>query len=139
MNNQTTLVGIGILVLAGLGGWFWMSNNQPASTNTQQVADQPLAVAYTLSFAAGKLTPDLVSVTQDDQVTIRVTADEKGEFHVSGYEIENFMATPGEVLEFSFSADKLGRYNFEWHPGDTAEAAAAGEDIVIGALVVNPR
>ena len=93
----------------------------------------------------------MVTVTQGDQVTIRVMSDESGEFHVSGYEIENDM-TAGTELSFSFTADKAGRYNFELHPkAEGAEedhdaevkvdVATEGEeeDIVIGAFVVNPR
>lgn len=137
------LTGIGVLVLLGLGGWYFMNTNAQAPTPTTntvtQQPPQPRVVTHSLSLAQRKLTPDIVTVTQGDQVTIKVMSDEKGEFHVSGYEIENFMGTPGQQLEFSFAADKLGRYNLEWHPGNTAEEAAAAEDLVIGALVVNPR
>lgn len=151
-------MGIGVLVLVGLGGWFWMNKQSaPAAVpNTQQVVNQPRAVTHSLSLAARKLTPDIVTVTQGDQVTIKVMSDEAGEFHISGYEIENDMDA-GKELSFSFTADKAGRYNFELHPKadepqasiwyDVAEASeteegAAGEaeeDIVIGAFVVNPR
>jgi hypothetical protein len=98
----------------------------------------------------------MVTVTQGDAVTIQVTSDEAGEFHVSGYEIENDM-TAKAPLEFTFVADKAGRYNFELHPkaeageadqheesevteehgGDSTESTE--EDIVIGAFVVNPK
>lgn len=155
MNNQTILIGIGVLVLAGLGGWFWMGNGQsPAQTqNTEQVVEQPRAVTHALSLTARKLTPDTVTVTQGEQVTIKVMSDEAGEFHISGYEIENDM-TAGTELSFSFTADKAGRYNFELHPKEeeptafrwiqVAEASETEEgeeeeDIVIGAFVVNPR
>jgi hypothetical protein len=76
-----------------------------------------------------------VTVTEGDEVTIKVMSDESGEFHVSGYEIENEMSA-GTELSFSFTADKAGRYNFELHPKTVGEE---GEDIVIGAFVVNPR
>lgn len=156
MNNQKILVGVGVLVLVVLGGWFWMSNNRSGmspTTNTQQVVDQPRTVTHMLSLAARKLTPDIVTVTQGDQVTIKVMSDEAGEFHISGYEIENDMTT-GTELSFSFTADKAGRYNFELHPKEegpsafrfipVAEASETEEgeekeDIVIGAFVVNPR
>ncbi len=155
MNNQTTLVGIGVLVLVGLGGWFWMNNQQaPAPTpSTEQVVNQPRVVTHTLSLVARKLTPDMVTVIQGDQVTIRVMSDEVGEFHISGYEIENDMEA-GKELSFSFVADKAGRYNFELHPkadepqaslwlnvaeASETEVGAEEEDIVIGAFVVNPR
>lgn len=155
MNNQLVLTGIGILVLVGLGGWFWMSNQSAPSpaANTQQVVNQPRPVTHSVSLANRKLTPDIVTVTQGDQVTIKVMSDEAGEFHVSGYEIENDMEA-GKELSFSFTADKAGRYNFELHPkadephaslwfnvaeASETEEGAEVEDIVIGAFVVNPR
>lgn len=150
------LTGIGVLVLVGFGGWYFMNSNQPApspTTNTQPVVSQPNAVTHSLSLAQRKLTPDIVTVTQGDQVTIKVMSDETGEFHISGYEIENDM-TKGTELSFSFTADKAGRYNFELHPkgeepqafrfipvaeASETEEGKAEEDIVIGAFVVNPR
>lgn len=158
MNTQTTLVGIGTLVLLGLGGWFLISNQSaPAPTqNSQQVVSEPNTTTHSLSLVARKLTPDTVTVTQGEQVTITVTSDEAGEFHISGYEIENDMEK-GKELTFSFMADKAGRYNFELHPAAEAPSAfrfipvaeaseneggaegEAEEDIVIGAFVVNPR
>lgn len=159
MNNQTILIGVGVLVLLGLGGWLWMGSSQSSATpmeNARQVVEQPRAVTHALSLAARKLTPDIVTVTQGESVTIKVMSDETGEFHISGYEIENDM-TAGVELSFSFTADKAGRYNFELHPkedepsalrwipvaeaSETEEGAegAAEEDIVIGAFVVNPR
>lgn len=152
MNNQTVLIGIGVLVLLGLGGWFWMGSSQSTPTpaaNTQPVANQPRSITSNLTLAARKLTPDIVTVTQGDQVTVKVMSDETGEFHVSGYEIENDMEA-GKELTFSFTADKAGRYNFELHPkaegaetaaaeAETEEEGAEEDDIVIGAFVVNPR
>ncbi len=149
------LTGFGVLVLVGFGSWYFMNSNQSASsptTNAQPVVSQPNAVTHSLSLAQRKLTPDIVTVTQGDQVTIKVMSDETGEFHISGYEIENDM-TKGTELSFSFTADKAGRYNFELHPkvagaeedhdtaavAENAPAEEAEEDIVIGAFVVNPR
>lgn len=158
MNTQATLVGIGALVLLGLGGWLLMNNQSaPVPTqNSQQAVNEPNTTTHSLSLVARKLTPDLVTVTQGEEVTIKVTSDEAGEFHISGYEIENDMEK-GKELTFSFTADKAGRYNFELHPKAEAPSAfrfipiaeasekeegtegEAEEDIVIGAFVVNPR
>lgn len=158
IDNKTMLVGIGVLVLIGLGGWF-MLNNQAAPApvpNTPEAVTQPSAVTHTLSLTARKLTPEIVTVTQGEDVTIKVMSDETGEFHISGYEIENDM-TVGTELSFTFTADKAGRYNFELHPKgaepsafrlipeayasekEEVVAGEAEEDIVVGAFVVNPR
>ena len=148
------LTGFGVLVLVLVGGWYWMSSSSaptPAAPNT--VVQVPQPQTHTLALAKRVLTPDIVTVTQGDQVTIKVMSDETGEFHISGYEIENDI-TKGTELSFSFTADKAGRYNFELHPKEeepqafrfipVAEASEteegeAEEDIVIGAFVVNPR
>jgi len=153
MNNQTFLIGIGAVILIGVGAWAFTSGTSPTqNTDEQPQIAAPQARTYDVSIANRTLTPNMITVTQGDQVTIKVTTDETGEFHVSGYEIENDMEA-GKLLEFSFTADKAGRYNFELHPkaieGEeheeketTTEESAEGEteeDIVIGAFVVNPR
>jgi len=158
MDSKSLLIGIGVLILVGGGGWYYMGMAQSApspATNVQPTANtnQPKSVTHALSLAKRKLTPDMVTVTQGDQVTIKVMSDEAGEFHISGYEIENDMEA-GKELSFSFTADKAGRYNFELHPkadepqaslwrnvaeASETEEGAEEEDIVIGAFVVNPR
>lgn len=129
------------------------SQQPPAPVDTQPTADQPNAVTHTLSLTARKLVPEIITVTQGEEVTIKVMSDETGEFHISGYEIENDM-TAGTELSFSFTADKAGRYNFELHPkteepsafrlipiaeASEGEESVGEEDIVIGAFVVTPR
>jgi|SRR3989344_1282737 len=152
MNTKLLLTGCGFLILVALTGWYLTSSNTQAPAPTVNVvAGQPVAVTHNMSLAKRILTPDITTVTQGDQVTIKVMSDEAGEFHVSGYEIENNMIV-GTELSFSFTADKAGRYNFELHPkmeeveeehdsNATEETATneAEEDIVIGAFVVNPR
>ncbi len=151
MDNKFLLTGLGVLVLVLLGGWYMTSSNPQAPAATNTTVEQPQPVIHNLTLTKRKLTPDIVTVTQGDQVTIKVMSDETGEFHISGYEIENDM-TAGTELSFSFTADKAGRYNFELHPKAegadedhdveaTVDVATEGEeeDIVIGAFVVNPR
>lgn len=153
INTKTILVCIGVLAFIGLGGWFLMNSQQPSAPVDTQPADQPNAVTHTLSLTARKLVPEIVTVTQGEEVTIKVMSDETGEFHISGYEIENNM-TAGTELSFSFTADKAGRYNFELHPkteepsafrlipiaeASEGEESVGEEDIVIGAFVVTPR
>ncbi len=153
MNNNMLLTGLGALILVGVGVWAFTSNTGPTQTKDQQPqVAVPQVRTFEVAVAKRTLTPNMVTVTQGDQVTMKVATDETGEFHISGYEIENDMEV-GKPLEFSFTADKAGRYNFELHPkaADGEEHAEeetateksaeseAGEDIVIGAFVVNPR
>lgn len=142
MKHTSIIVGV-LLLLALAGAWYWMSSQQQPSLPIG--IEQTQSVTQSLTLTKRTLTPNMVTVTQGDQVTIRVMSDEAGEFHLSGYEIENGM-TVGTELSFSFTADKAGRYNFELHPkaGGAAEAhdatdVHAEEDVVVGAFVVNPR
>jgi len=148
-------IAVGIIVLVGAGLWYANKMQSDKDATVVPESTEPVKKVVEVSVAERTLAPNIVTVTEGDDVTIRVTTDESGEFHISGYEIENDMEV-GSVLEFSFVADKPGRYNFELHPkADTAEgshdeteeaevAVEAGddeaeEDIVIGAFVVNPK
>lgn len=149
--QKIVLVGIGILVVGG-GIFFYTSSPNGSEPQIQQQVQQPKVQTFAAQVTKRKLSPAIVTVTQGDTVTMRVMSDESGEFHVSGYEIENDMEA-GKQLEFSFTADKAGRYNFELHPKaaegeehdeessstETTNEGEAEEDIVIGAFVVNPR
>ncbi len=136
MKNISIAIG-GLVFLFVAGAWYWTSFNQQSSSSV--ASEQARIVTHRLVLTARVLTPSIVTVTEGDEVTLKVITDETGEFHVSGYEIENAM-TAGTELSFSFTADKAGRYNFELHPIGGAEAAHADEeDIVVGAFVVNPR
>ena len=101
MNTKLLLTGCGVLVLVVVAGWYLTSSNTqaPAPNTANIVAEQPTAVKHNMSLAKRILTPNIVTVTQGDEVTIKVMSDEKGEFHISGYEIENDM-TVGTELSF---------------------------------------
>jgi len=152
MKNIIFIV-IGVVVIAGAGIWY--ANKTQSEEVVVPETTEPAKKIVEVSVAERTLTPNLVTLNEGDAVTVRVTTDESGEFHISGYEIENDMEA-GSVLEFSFVADKAGRYNFELHPkaDDTTgshdeeeestettdeEHEETEEDIVIGALVVNPK
>lgn len=138
---QKMIIGV-LLVLSAVGVWYWAGSKQPLSPSVD--AGQLRVVTHSLTLTSRALTPSIVTVTEGDEVTLKVMSDEAGDFHVSGYEIENPM-TAGTELSFSFTADKAGRYNFELHPKteevhDATDTHTEGEeDIVLGAFVVNPR
>lgn len=147
MHSKLLFIG-GVLVIVLLGGWYWSTSSQRNNgLTTPNVIVETKTGISSLTLTKRTLAPDIVTVTQGDQVTIKVMPDEAGDFHVSGYEIENEM-TAGTELSFTFVADKAGRYNFELHPkvegaAESREAtsthAEGDEDIVVGAFVVNPR
>jgi len=94
--------------------------------------DEATAKVFNLAVADRSLSPNLISVTQDDKVIFRVSTNVAGEFHIAGYDIEKEMKLNG-TIEIRFTANQAGRYNLERHP------EGSEEDIVIGALVVNPK
>ena len=72
--------------------------------------------------------PDTLSVTEGDQVTIKITADVDGELHLHGYDkhVDFKKDTPAEL---QFSANTTGRFPYELEDTKTE----------IGALEVQPK
>lgn len=148
MNTKSIIVGSVLLVLIAGAGWY--ANHKSDTTATNTVGIQVPEKIIEVTLAKRVLTPNIVTVNEGDKVTIRVTGDEAGEFHVSGYDLENDMEA-GKLLSFNFVAKNAGRYNFELHPeaeitevkivnGKEVEVKkSSNEDIVVGAFVVNPR
>lgn len=110
--------------------------------------DAATAQEVELRIASEVLTPSVVEVSEGDSVRLVVRTDEAGDFHIAGYEIVKTMDVDGEVT-IEFVADKAGRYNLELHPAMAMEGDMhmegdehddhMGDDVEIGALVVNPK
>ena len=89
-----------------------------------------------------KLTPETVRVQQGDMVTLMIEADDAGDFHLHGYDIERDVS-PVRVTDLFLVADATGRFKITFH----AEEAATGgegehneeEEVTIGYLEVLPR
>ncbi|MDP6549949.1 MAG: cupredoxin domain-containing protein [Dehalococcoidia bacterium] len=64
----------------------------------------------------GKLSPETIRVKQDDMVTLKIDAEEPGELHLHGYDIEKEIAA-GESVDFYFVAETTGRYQLTFHAG----------------------
>jgi hypothetical protein len=94
---------------------------RPASTapEEQQVA---------LAINGNTMSPDEVSVTEGQEVTLQITSDHPIEFHVHGYDLEEEVQ-PGEPAELMFEATTTGRFPIEDH--DT--------EAELGTLIVQPR
>ena len=91
----------------------------------------PQEVTIPLKLEAGKLTPDLIRVGQNDTVTLQFETEEAGSIHLHGYDLEQEVR-PGEVTDFVFVADASGRFKIEFHdskdePGDYEEAGHGAE------------
>lgn len=144
MKTILTIVVVLVAVIVGL----IFFNREPSGPAASEVSlpESEVQVSqkvFDLAIVERKLTPDIVTVTEGEELLVNVVTDEAGEFHVSGYEIEKDMEI-GETAQVRFTAVLPGRYNLELHPGDDDGADhdnehSEEEDIVIGALVVNPR
>lgn len=65
---------------------------------------------------AVELESGVVTVSQNDNVTLNFNSDADGRVHLHGYDIEQEVG-PGEPTTFAFVADATGRYNFTFHEG----------------------
>ena len=135
MNTKKVLTTIIVIVVAA-GGWWLLTRDTtpPLQDTTPPLQELPSAKTFDLNVKERTLTPNIVTVTQGDEVVLLVSADEAGEFHISGYEIEKEIKVGG-TIEVRFTANLAGRYNFELHP----ESSKTDEDLEIGAFVVNPQ
>lgn len=140
MNKHQISIAIGIVVLIGFAGWYkTQSETVPTSDATQQSSE----VSVGVSLSGRALSPKEVSVFQGQEVTLHITSDEQGEFHIAGYE-HVFPLTEGSTAIFTFNALRQGRFSLEFHPelsetGSHDHESGTQEDIPIGTLVVNPR
>ena len=94
-----------------------------------------------------QLSPETVRVKQGDMVTLKIEADEAGEFHLHGYDIERDVS-PEQVVDLYFEADATGRFKITFHAeevatgGEGEHKAGEGEEdeeLTIGFLEVQPR
>jgi hypothetical protein len=94
--------------------------------------------------------PGTIRVKQDDIVTLKIDAEESGEFHLHGYDIEQDI-DEDEVADLYFVADATGRFRITFHHTGDAEAKKddnegdhghddeEDEEVDIGFLEVGPR
>ena len=106
------------LVLAGLFVLL-RPNSPPAGPQTRE---------FDLMISEGIMEPSDITVTEGDQVVLRLSTDSPLEVHVHGYDLEREVE-PDEPARLSFEADLTGRFEIEAH--ETEEE--------LGTLVVEPR
>ncbi len=112
-----------LLVLLGLGALFFAL--RPDTTASSGEAQEQ---TFDVSISGGEMEPGELSVTEGDQVNLRITSEEPVEVHLHGYDLEREVE-PGEPGEISFEADTSGRFEIEDHETEA----------VLGTLVVQPR
>jgi FtsP/CotA-like multicopper oxidase with cupredoxin domain len=131
MQTKTVVVLLGVIILGGL---FLLLRPSPsvnpevsaAATNTSAMAAKVFdIVVKSRKVVSGSST---IQVTQGDQVTIRITADESDELHLHGYDKHVDFATDTPA-ELTFAASLSGRFPYEME----------GSKTEIGTLEVAPK
>ena len=64
----------------------------------------------------------LIKVKHNDQINLKVSSDEPGEFHLHAYQLA-IKLSPNQTQTISFKAYATGRFQFEWHPAANAKAS----------------
>ena len=98
----TTMVAAGAILVAACSG------------------SAPEAVEISVNVTGEAMDPGTIRVKQHDMVTLKIDAEESGEFHLHGYDIEQDI-DEDEVAHFYFVADATGRYRITFHPSAEAE------------------
>jgi hypothetical protein len=104
-------------------------------------APEELDIPVTLE--GGRLNPETIQVGQGDTVTLRIEADELGELHLHGYDIETEVGE-GMVTALTFVADATGRFRITFHSHSQGHSEgpagqAEEEEMDVGFLEVRPR
>lgn len=81
-----------------------------------------------LSLSADALTPDDPAVCRDREVTLVVTPEIDGIFHIHGSDeqVSATEMTAGEVTELAFIATRSGQFPIELHTDDNTEGMNVG-------------
>lgn len=64
----------------------------------------------------------LIRVKHNDQINLKVSSDEPGEFHLHAYQLAAKLS-PNQAQTIRFKAYATGRFQFEWHPAANAKAS----------------
>ena len=128
--RNVILILVLLVILVGLFLWLRPSSTQgdssTASDSTGSQAQEEQT--FDLAIQNGTMTPNEISVTEGDQVNLRITSDRPLEFHLHGYDLETEIGE-NQPAELSFDASMTGRFAVEDH--DT--------DAELGNLLVQPR
>jgi hypothetical protein len=112
----------------------------------------PEALEIPVRVVGDTMTPETIRVKQGDMVTLKIQAEEAGEFHLHGYDIKKDVVGGGET-DFYFVADATGRFNIVFHHTEEGDEKKDGleekgkgheeddeeKEIEIGFLEVGPR
>ncbi len=117
---RVVVIAVVVVAFLGVGGYLIFGRSGGG-------AGQARSIDVTVSGTT--MSPDKISVQQNDMVTMTVTTDKKEEIHLHGYDIKFEVQKPGERVTHTFKADKTGSFDIE------IEDTSAG----LGSLEVRPR
>lgn len=122
--RNLVVVLVTLIVLGVLFVLLRPESSAPESSDVGETQEQPVALAIN----GNNMSPDEVSVTEGDQVTLQIVTDHPIEVHLHGYDLEEVVGAeePGEL---SFEATMTGRFPIEDH----------NTEAELGTLLVQPR
>ena len=77
-------------------------------------SSDPETIDVSVSIKSGLMEPKTIKVKQGDMVTLKISADEGGEFHLHTYDIEANIPADEET-DFYFVADATGRFRITYN------------------------
>ena len=80
----------------------------------------PQELDIEVSIDHGVMNPETIEVIQGDMVTLKILANEGGEFHLHTYDIEMDIEASSET-DFFFVAEATGRFKITYHPQGESE------------------
>ena len=98
-------------------------------------SSDPEALDVPVAIESGVMDPRTIKVKQGDMVTLKILADDGGEFHLHTYDIEADIPTARET-DFYFVAEATGRFKIAYHPTaeDEHEDGEHGRDDAHGGI-----
>lgn len=121
---RTAIAVAGTIIL--LAGLYLLAQN--SSLKPGRAAAQSQVFSLVVKDHALSSGPALMQARQGDTITLHVQADQEGELHLHGYELE-IKLQPGGEAQLSFVADRAGRYYLHMHGPDGSHAEIATIDI----------
>lgn len=119
MRRAIVLIPVLLLVLIAL--FFALRPNSPAPEDSAEISESstPESAAggrqepmFDLAIREGVMSPEEITVDEDDVVLLRITSDAPLEFHLHGYDLEEEIE-PDEPAELAFDATITGRFEIE--------------------------
>lgn len=104
--------------------------------SSMQPIQRPGVKEIDLNIQNRKLNLPIINVVQGDNITLRITSDEKAEFHIHGYDLLVELE-PGKTSTLGFTADKAGTFEIELHL-DKNPQGGQEEEVSLGSLQVTP-